>query len=119
MNIVGDGSNAAGYAVELVGCQSKAAEQMAQASLVRDIFGNPFRPLPLDAAHRTPTVVSLARATYDERQLPSGEFDPLRLAVLGDALEEAGAAAELVAHLRAPGPHVRGCWVVDLVLSKE
>ena len=49
--------------------------------------------------------------------LPSGELDPTRLAILGDALEEAGSGAELLEHLRTPGPHVRGCYVVDLILS--
>src|SRR5688572_16857480 len=43
--------------------------------------------------------------------------DPHRLSVLADALEEAGATGELVAHLRSPGPHVRGCWALDLVLG--
>jgi hypothetical protein len=92
-------------------------EKAIQAALVRDIFGNPFRPLTLDAAHRTPVVVSVARAAYDEGHLPSGELDPHRLTVLADALEEAGAPAELVKHLRSPGPHVRGCHVVDLCLG--
>ena len=60
----------------------------------------------------------MARAAYEERFLPSGELDPARLSVLADALEEAGAEGELLAHLRGPGPHVRGCWAVDLVLGK-
>jgi hypothetical protein len=90
-------------------------EDRAQASLVRDIFGNPFRPITLASASRTPAVVSLARAAYDERQLPSGNLDPARLAVLADALEELGAPAELATHLRGPGPHVRGCHVLDLL----
>lgn len=85
--------------------------------LIRDIFGNPFLPITLTPPHQTPTVVSLARAAYDERHLPSGELDPLRLAVLADALEEAEATDELVAHLRGSGPHVRGCFVVDLCLG--
>jgi hypothetical protein len=84
---------------------------------LRDIVGNPFRPLTLSAANRTPTVASLARAVYDERQLPSGELDTHRLAVLADALEEAGETGELLEHLRSPGPHVRGCHVVDLCLG--
>ena len=50
----------------------------------------------------------------------NGLIDPARLAVLSDALEEAGCPDEtLLAHLRSPGPHVRGCWVLDLVLGKE
>ncbi len=83
---------------------------------MRDLFGNPFQASTVVAAHRTPTVVSLARVAYDERHLPSGELDPHRLVVLADALEEAGAPCELVAHLRGPGPHWRGCHVVDLCL---
>jgi hypothetical protein len=93
------------------------AERREQVLLVYDMFGNPFRPVNLDPSHRTPTVVALARAAYDERQLPSGELDPHRIAVLADALEEAGAPDVLVAHLREPGPHVRGCHVVDLCLG--
>jgi hypothetical protein len=92
-------------------------ESAVLAHLLRDIFGNPFRPLTLDPAHRTPTVISLAQAAYDGRQLPSGGLDPDRLSVLADALEETGAPGELVAHLRSPGPHVRGCWSVDLCLG--
>jgi hypothetical protein len=44
-------------------------------------------------------------------------LDPDRLAVLADAMEEAGADAEMVEHLRGPGPHVRGCLVLDLLLD--
>jgi hypothetical protein len=90
-----------------------------QLGIIRDVFGNPFRPATVDPAWRTPAVMSLARATYDEHLLPSGKLDPARLAVLADALEEAGAAGGLLDHLRGPGPHVRGCFVVDLILAKE
>ena len=87
--------------------------------LVRDIFGNPFRPVTLDLAWLTPTVLTLATSAYEERILPSGELDPDRLAVLSDALEEAGCNdADILNHLRSPGPHVRGCWVVDGLLGK-
>jgi hypothetical protein len=66
------------------------------------------------------TVRDLARAAYQEPRLPEGTLDPARLAVLADALEDAGCSdAELLGHLRGPGPHVRGCWAVDLVLSKS
>jgi hypothetical protein len=65
------------------------------------------------------TVVRLAQAAYEERCLPGGELDNGRLAVLADALEEAGSTdADILGHLRGPGPHVRGCWVVDLILGK-
>jgi hypothetical protein len=65
-------------------------------------------------------LVALAQAAYDQRELPAGTLDPTRLAVLADALEEAGCdQADLLSHLRDPGPHVRGCWVIDLLLGKE
>ena len=89
------------------------------AILLRDIFGNPFRTISLTPDWRTPTVTSLATAAYDERILPSGELDPARLAVLSDALEAAGCDdSDILGHLRGPGPHVRGCWVIDLLLEK-
>jgi hypothetical protein len=87
------------------------------AGLVRCVFGNPFRTVAFAPTSRTRNVVSLARAAYDERQLPSGDLEPHRLAVLADALEDAGAPGDLLAHLRSPGSHVRGCWAVDLCLG--
>ena len=87
---------------------------------MRDVVGNPFRPQRLDPALRNPTVLAMAQAAYQERLLPSGELDRTRLAILADALEEAGCDnADILNHLRQPGEHVRGCWVVDLVLGKE
>ena len=95
------------------------AEGEAHCHALREVVGNPFRPVILDTEWLTPTVTSLAEATYQERILPAGELDPPRLAVLSDALEEAGCTdAALLEHLRSPGPHVRGCWALDLVLSK-
>ena len=94
-------------------------ERAAQAALLRCVFGNPFRPVTLDPALRTPTVVALAQAAYDERQLPAGTLDAQRLAVLVDALEEAGADPAIVGHLRSDGPHVRGCWALDLVIDRQ
>jgi hypothetical protein len=93
-------------------------ERPAQCGLLRDIFGNPFRPLaPLDSALLNwddGVVVQLAQAAYEERVLPDGHLDPARLAVLADALEEGGCATpEILLHLRSPGPHVRGCFVLD------
>jgi hypothetical protein len=91
-------------------------ELEGQAPLVRDIIGNPFRPARIDPvwlAWSDGTVVKLAQAIYDDRA-----FD--RLPVLADALLDAGCEdADLLGHLRGPGPHVRGCWVVDLLLGKE
>jgi hypothetical protein len=88
--------------------------------LLREIFGNPFRPITLDPIWLTPTVASLAQTAYEVRPDPSGHLDPTRLAVLADALEDAGCTeAAILDHLRGPGPHVRGCFVLDLLLGKS
>jgi hypothetical protein len=83
------------------------------AHLLRDLFGpRPFRPVAVEANARTGAVVALARGIYNDRRFED-------LPVLADALEEAGCAdPEILTHLRGPGPHVRGCWCVDLLLSK-
>jgi hypothetical protein len=95
-------------------------EERAQSVLVREIFGNPFRPVAFNPAWRTSTVMSLAQSVYEERQLPSGLFDNQRLGVLADALEEAGCDnADILGHLRGGEEHVRGCHVIDLILGKE
>jgi hypothetical protein len=92
--------------------------RQSQADLLRDLFGPaPFRPLPrlnpAWLAWEGGTVRKLAAAIYEDRT-----FD--RLPVLADALEEPGCdAAELLAHLRGPGPHVRGCWALDLLLGRS
>jgi len=90
-----------------------ASELRTQASLFRDIFGNPFRPVAFDPAWRTATVTSLAQAIYADRRFGD-------LPILADALEDAGCtSADVLEHCRTPGEHVRGCWVVDLALGKE
>jgi hypothetical protein len=72
-------------------------------------LGVPFRPVTLDRAWLAADVLSLAEAAYEQRTLPAGTLDPARLAVLADALEDAGcASADLLDHLRGEGPHVRG-----------
>ena len=88
---------------------------------LRDLFGPlPFRPVTVSPGWQAPQVVAQAQAAYDERELPAGTLDPTRLAVLADALEEAGCTNQTVLeHLRGAGPHVRGCWAVDLLLGKE
>jgi hypothetical protein len=94
----------------------------AQCQLFRCIFGNPFRPGSLDPAWiawHGGAVKRLAEAVYDERELPSGHLDAARLAVLADMFEESGCTdADLLAHLRGPGPHVRGCFAVDALLGR-
>ncbi|HET6575012.1 MAG TPA: hypothetical protein VFG68_15505 [Fimbriiglobus sp.] len=81
--------------------------------LLRDIFGNPFRPIAFDPSWRTSTAVGLARQMYESRDFST-------MPILADALEEAGCdEPPVLAHCRGDGPHVRGCWVVDLVLGKS
>lgn len=95
-----------------IGCESR---KQSQAILLRDIFGNPFRPVTLDTAwlRSNDAVAKLAQAIYDNRRFQD-------LPVLADALEEAGCHdADILTHCRHPGPHVRGCWVIDLLLGKE
>ena len=86
------------------------------AEILREVFGNPFRPACFSRsvlAWNDGTAVKLAQAIYAERS-----FD--RLPVLADALEDAGCDnADILNHLRGPGPHVRGCWAVDLLLGKS
>jgi len=84
-----------------------------EVAVLRDLVGNPFRPVTADPSWLTATVDALATAIYDERA-----FD--RLPILADALEDAGCTnADILNHCRQPGEHVRGCWVVDLVLGKS
>ncbi len=95
------------------------------ADLLRDLIGNPFRPLaPFDPCMlrwNSGTIVRLAQQAYDDRLLPSGHLDPRRLAVLGDAIEEAGFTSDaILAHYRQQGAvHVRGCFLLDAILGKE
>ena len=96
------------------------AERAFQANLLREVIGNPFRRVRLDPAWRTPTVLQLAQAAYDERRLPEGTLDPARLAILADALEDAGCTdPDILSHCREPGRHVRGCWLLDRLLAKD
>jgi hypothetical protein len=93
-------------------------ESLRMVCLVHEVFGNPFRPVAWDPAWRTPTVLALARTTYEERALPGGTLDNARLAILADALEEAGCEnAAFLQHLRSGGDHVRGCWAIDPFLE--
>ena len=89
------------------------AEKRYQIQLLHDLFGNPFRSVSLDPAWLTPKVHSLTEGIYSERA-----FD--RLPILADALENGGCDnADTLSHCRSEGPHVRGCWVVDLILDKK
>ena len=87
-------------------------ELRQQAGLVRDIFGNPFRPVNFAASWRIPSVVALAERIYE-----TSAFE--RTNELADALERAACSVQMILeHCRRPVEHVRGCWVVDLVLRK-
>jgi hypothetical protein len=97
--------------------EDRRKEYAAQVGLLRDIFGAlPFRALTLPPAVKAwndGCIVKLATAIYDER-----DFSTERMGVLADALEEAGVTdQEVLAHLRVPGLHCRGCWAVDLCLA--
>jgi hypothetical protein len=87
----------------------------ARVSLLRDIFGNPFRPVRVESTWlrwNDGTVKKIAEGAYDE-----DAFD--RLPILHDALLDAGCDDEdLLAHCRTPEGHVRGCWVIDALLGK-
>jgi hypothetical protein len=99
------------------------AEEAMQAALLRSIVGPlPFRAIEVPAGAlecRDGLVRRLARSAYDERLLPSGHLCPDRLAVLADAVEEAGGGSEMLLHLRDARAKVRGDWVVDLLLGLE
>jgi hypothetical protein len=91
-------------------------EYREQARLLREVIGNPFRPAFIYPAWRAANDRAAVRIAeqIDEQE----DFDSVP--ILADALEDAGcAAADILAHLRSPGPHVRGCWVVDAILAKE
>jgi hypothetical protein len=110
------GRTARGLAAQ-IGAWAADAETKFECDLLREVFGNPFRPSTVDPAWLAwegGTVARLAGAAYEGRA-----FD--RLPILGDALEEAGCAdADLLAHCRQqPAAHVRGCWALDLLLAKE
>jgi hypothetical protein len=90
-----------------------AKTRLGTPALLRCVFGNPFRSVTMNLASRTVNVAALAQSLYDDRA-----FD--RLPILADALEDAGCDnADILNHCRQPGEHVRGCWVVDLLLGKE
>lgn len=82
--------------------------------LLREVFGNPFRPAVCEAAWLSwngGAAVRIAERIYEECRFED-------LPVLADVLEEAGCtSADLLAHCRGPGEHVRGCWAVDLILG--
>jgi hypothetical protein len=105
------------YYGHLQGPQEEVAEQIRRMSdLLRDLLGNPFRPVSLDSAWLAwngGTVQRMAQTIYDEYRFGD-------LPILADALEDAGCTdADILSHCRSGGEHVRGCWVIDLLLGKS
>jgi hypothetical protein len=106
----------AAAAASVAECMLSIGEGFEAAAVVREVFGNPFRPVTIDPvwlSWNDGPVQKIAQAIYEERA-----FD--RMPILADALEDAGCTEQaILAHCRGDGPHVRGCWVVDLLLGKQ
>lgn len=103
------------YASYLAGGASgrAEAEREEQGPLLRDIIGNPFRPVAGDGRWRTTTVLALARGIDSGRT-----YD--RMPILADSLEDAGCDhPDVLTHCRADRTHTRGCWVIDLLLGSR
>lgn len=88
-------------------------EESRQTDLLRDIFGNPFRPVTFDPNWLNADVLALARQMYETRDFSA-------IPILADALMDAGCGEEQVlGHCRGDGPHVRGCWVIDALTGRS
>jgi hypothetical protein len=88
------------------------AEEAAEADLLRCVFGSPFRRTAFKAKWKTAAVIALAQQMYDSRDFTT-------MPSLADALRDAGCDNEaILSHCGGPGPHVRGCWPVDMLLGK-
>jgi hypothetical protein len=102
--------------------RARTAAEKTQCNLLRDLFGNPFISTTFDPSWRIwndHTVIRLAVAAYDHREMPFGLLDNALLAILADALEEAGCSEQAILdHLRDGCEHVRGCHVLDSVLGR-
>jgi hypothetical protein len=111
-------TRARAYTVDAVrqeeGTAGRVVEWQRQSDIIRCIFGNPFRPVSFAELWRTDTVLMLARQMYDSRDFGA-------MPILADALQDAGCEDEqILNHCRdTDTTHVRGCWVVDLILGKE
>jgi hypothetical protein len=94
--------------------RSATREQcVAYSQIIRDISGNPFRPVAFAPDWQTSTVIAIALQMYDTRDFAA-------MPILADALQDAGCEeAAVLDHCRGPGSHVRGCWVVDHVLARS
>lgn len=115
---VPDAASAASNAV--ANAHQVGIDRSTQADLLRDIVGNPFRPMTIPTSYLVVDVLSIAETAYGNRRT-DGVLDCTTLSVLADALQDLGADpdSDLVSHLRGGGrrTHVRGCWLLDLVLA--
>jgi hypothetical protein len=111
-----NGRSAAGYFTDQCWRRGNDQERKRLCHFLRDLFG----PLPFCEVHIDPAwltwrgglLVSMAQRMYDSRDFTD-------MPVLADALEEAGCSnVDILRHCREPVDHVRGCWVVDLLLGK-
>lgn len=92
---------------------SSLEEEDLHIAFLRDIVGNPFRTASLDPRWITPNVQAVAQGIFDEARFAD-------MPQLAAALEQAGCTdTDILAHCRGPGPHVRGCWAVDLILGQH
>ncbi len=95
---------------------AREVERRELTDVVREVFGNPFRPQSIESSWLTwndETVVRLSEAIYEARA-----FD--QMPILADALQDAGCHdTKILNHCRQPGPHVRGCWIIDMLLNKR
>ena len=102
--------------LETDGIPSRTREEATELHirLFRDIFGNPFRKVKVSKQWRTDTAIAIARQMYDSRDFSA-------MPILADALQDAGCDNDtILSHCRDSNQvHVRGCWVVDLVLDKQ
>jgi hypothetical protein len=98
---------------EIHAAQSRKDETERQfCTEFRDIAGNPFRRVAWQPEWCSETAVALARGIEAERAID-------RMPILADALEEAGCGEpQVLQHCRHEPVHVRGCWVIDIVLGR-
>ena len=101
-----------GWFPAAVASGNRPQEEHRQAALLRDILDNPFRPAALDPFWLASTVTALTQGMSDSQDLAT-------MPILADALQALDAIVNVLDHCRGPGPHVRGCWVVGLVLGKK
>lgn len=92
---------------------AKERENGSLCHLLRDLFGNPLRPAALNHKEWAAEAVALAETIYDHCSFE-------RLLELAQVLQATGCTnSDILSHCRSSGEHVRGCWVIDLLLGKE